>query len=133
MRQMRQGVFETNSSSMHSLTMCMKSDYDRWKTDDLFLFTGFDLWYPEENRPQKNHFYTKEEAIAFEKLSKYAPPEDFDWSDDENVMEMLHDNEWYDFDWWDDYYGSNYETFGDSLRTPSNEEVVVFGYYGYDG
>lgn len=29
-RQVRRGVFETNSSSVHSLTMCMESDYDKW-------------------------------------------------------------------------------------------------------
>ena len=34
-RQIRRGVFETNSSSTHSLTMCMKSDYDRWVAGEL--------------------------------------------------------------------------------------------------
>ena len=29
-RQIRKGVFETNSSSTHSLTICLKSDFDRW-------------------------------------------------------------------------------------------------------
>ena len=39
-RQIRRGVFESNSSSVHSLTMCMESDYDRWEKDNLYLFTG---------------------------------------------------------------------------------------------
>ena len=133
MRQIRNGVFETNSSSVHSITMCMKDEYDRWETDNLFLFTGGGYFYPENNRPQKNHFYTKEEAIAFERLSKFAPSENFDWSNDEAVMNMLHDNEWYDFDYWDDYYGNNYETFENSFITPSGEKVIAFGYTGYDG
>lgn len=30
-RQIIRGVFETNSSSCHSLTMCTQSDYDKWK------------------------------------------------------------------------------------------------------
>lgn len=34
-RQIRRGVYETNSSSVHSLTMCMKSDYDRWQNGEL--------------------------------------------------------------------------------------------------
>ena len=116
-RQIRRGVFETNSSSIHSLTMCMKSDYSRWA---------------EDNKPQKNHFYTKEEAITFEKSNKYAPSEDFDWNDEDAVMEMLHDNEWYDSDYWDDYYGSEYETFEENLTTPSGDEIIAFGYYGHD-
>lgn len=40
MKQIRRGVFETNSSSVHSITMCMKSDYDKWVAGELY----FD-WY----------------------------------------------------------------------------------------
>ena len=131
-RQIRQGVFETNSSSTHSLTLCSKSDYDRWSTDNLFLFTGSGWCYPDDNKPKENHFYTKEEAIAFEKSSKYPPSENFNWDDNEEVMEMLHENEWYDCNYWDDYYGCEYETFEDTYTTSSGEEVVAFGYYGHD-
>ena len=80
-KQIRRGVFETNSSSVHSLTLCMESDYDRWDKDGLFLFTGSGWCYPDENKPEKNHFYTKDEVIAFEKSSKYAPDKDFKDSD----------------------------------------------------
>ena len=45
---------------------------------------------------------------------------------------MLHDNEWYDSDYWDDYYGSEYETFEENLTTPSGDEIIAFGYYGHD-
>lgn len=132
-RQIRRGVFETNSSSTHSLTMCLKSDYDRWKTDDLFLFTGSGWCYPDDNKPQTDHFYTKEEAIAFEKSSRYAPSEDFNWNNEEEVMEMLRENEWMDYDYYDEYYCYEYETFSSTLTTPNGEEVIAFGYFGYDG
>ena len=130
-RQVRNEVFETNSSSTHSLTMCLKSDYDKWVDGEVLLFKGSGWCYPEDNKPQRNHFYTKEEAIAFEKSSKYPPSKDFDWTDEDAIMERLHENEWYDSDYWDDYYGSDYELFEDDLTTPSGEEVVSFGYYGY--
>ena len=39
-RQIRRGIFETNSSSVHSLTMCTQSDYDRWKNGELI----YDYW-----------------------------------------------------------------------------------------
>lgn len=39
-RQIRQGVFETNSSSVHSLTMCSKEEYERWENGELL----FDRW-----------------------------------------------------------------------------------------
>ena len=40
MRQIRRNVFETNSSSTHSITMCMQSDFDKWKDGKL----AWDRW-----------------------------------------------------------------------------------------
>jgi len=34
-RQIRRGVFETNSSSVHSITMCTSSDYEKWKNGEM--------------------------------------------------------------------------------------------------
>ena len=42
MIQIRQGVFETNSSSTHSITMCMKSEFDMWERGEVYLNDG--LW-----------------------------------------------------------------------------------------
>lgn len=77
-------------------------------------------------------FYTKDEAIAFKKSSKYAPDKDFDWNDEDAVMEMLHENEWYDYDYYWNEYCEYYETFEDTTTMPSGEKVVAFGYYGHD-
>lgn len=38
--QIRRGVFETNSSSVHTLTMCTDSEYQSWKNGDLI----WDTW-----------------------------------------------------------------------------------------
>lgn len=37
-KQIRRGVFETNSSSVHSITMCTRSDFDRWKDGELLFW-----------------------------------------------------------------------------------------------
>ena len=34
-RQIRRGVFETNSSSVHSITMCSEDEYDKWIKGEL--------------------------------------------------------------------------------------------------
>lgn len=34
-KSIRFGVFETNSSSTHSLTMCSKEDYQKWENGEL--------------------------------------------------------------------------------------------------
>lgn len=87
-RQIRRGVFETNSSSTHSITMCMKSDYDRWSNGEGFFYTGSDFGYPDNKTPQKGHFYTKDEVIDFLKVYKYCP-DNVDWEDEDEVKELL--------------------------------------------
>jgi len=39
-RQIRRGVFETNSSSTHSITMCSEEEYERWRKGGLL----FNCW-----------------------------------------------------------------------------------------
>ena len=47
-------------------------------------------------------------------------------------MELLHENEWYDSDYYWNNYCEEYETFEDTMVTQSGEKVVAFGYYGHD-
>ena len=122
-KQIRHGVFETNSSSTHSLTMMMKSDYDRWRFENLYLFNGWTYGW-EINKPIKNSLYTKEEVIEFVKNSKYY---DADYEiDDECIRE-------FDFVSFDDEGNDCLESFYDEFTTPSGETIVAFGEYGYDG
>ena len=41
-RQIRHGVFETNSSSVHSITMCTKNEFNEWilKNNDAIDFSN---------------------------------------------------------------------------------------------
>lgn len=128
-RQIRRGVFETNSSSTHSLTICLKSDYDRWTNGEVYLYKGSGWGYPDNSKPKKNGFYTKEECIAFLQSSKYPPEEDMEWNNEEVANEYFRDNDFYESDYNDD----NLEWFEDTFETPSGERVVAFGEYGYDG
>ena len=130
-RQIRRGVFETNSSSMHAIVMCMESDYDRWQEGYLYLFTGSGWCYPDNNKPEKNHFYTREEAIEFEKTDKYVR-EDVNWTDEEEVNEILHENEFYDYEYFWNEYCEDYEGYEETLTTPNGDKVVAFGYYGFN-
>lgn len=36
----REGVWETNSSSVHALCICNKSDYDKWLNGEAY----YDIW-----------------------------------------------------------------------------------------
>lgn len=121
-RQVRRGVFETNSSSTHSLTMMMKSDYDRWHKEQLYLYEGGYGW--DFDKPDKNQLYTKDEAVKFTKMNKYYKDED------EIDDEILRDA---GFISWDDEGSEYLEGFYQEFTTPSGETIVAFGEYGYNG
>ena len=122
-RQIRCSVFETNSSSTHSITMMMKSDYIRWGKENLYLYTGSGYSW-DFDKPVHNALYTRDEAIKFVKNSRYYKDE-YE-VDDEYIREM-------DFISSDDEGSYYLETFYDEFTTPSGETVVAFGEYGYDG
>lgn len=122
MRQIRRNVFETNSSSTHSLTMMMKSDYERWHSEKLYLYDGGYGW--EFNKPVLHRLYTRDEVIAFAKNNKYYTyTEDID---NDALKDM-------GFISWDDEGSEYLEGFYKEFTTPSGETIVAFGEYGYDG
>lgn len=48
MRTLRTGVFETNSSSTHSITMCTQDEYDRWKDGELYYLEDSERFVTKE-------------------------------------------------------------------------------------
>ena len=121
-------VFETNSSSCHSITMCMKSDYDRWENEGLLLYMGYGYGYAENNKPERNHFYTRDKAISFVKTSKYS--DNVDWDNEQKVNEILTDKEFFTCDYfWNEYCG-DCEGYEETMTTPNGDRVMTFGYYG---
>ena len=127
MRQIRHGVFETNSSSTHSITMCMKSEYDKWVNGELY----WNRW--------GDNFVTKDvvdKAIeeVREDFRKWEPDYiqgDEEW--EEKFTEYVNDDkQYYTYEEYCDYEYIDYEKFEETFKTPSGEEVVSFGYYGND-
>lgn len=129
-KQIRRGTFETNSSSIHAIVMCMESDYDKWKKGELLLYTGWGYGYAENNEPKENHFYTRDEAISFYKTSRYN--DNVDWDNEQKVNEILTDKEFLTYDYFWNKYCENYEDYEETLTTPNGENVIAFGYYGYE-
>lgn len=121
----RRGCFETNSSSVHSITMCMKKDYVEFTRGDKYLIK----WY---SAPKK--FMTFDEVIrwvadtrkldcdAVEELNKMYTNKDL-----EGVADYLRDYGIYSSSTYED---NDYEGFYEEFTTPDGETVVSFGYYG---
>lgn len=162
MKIIRNGVFETNSSSTHSITMCMKSDYEKWKNGELYYFegskTGFVTGEERDEIIRKNIIYNKlnidyyKKTITFKGITvhyedykdRYKKEETFYTK--ENLEEITQEeiNNYMEegidiceipctYKEWNEYYNDGRETYKDDFKTPNGEEIVSFGYYGYDG
>lgn len=121
----RRGCFETNSSSVHSLSMCMKDEYDEWENGNIY-YNKDSHWngYPE--------FLTKDEAMrCLKENNQYSYNHIIDDNlNHEDIDEVFRDCGIYSYDkFYDDI---DMETFYDEFTTPAGEDVVAFGYYGYD-
>lgn len=120
-KQVRREVFETNSSSTHSLTMCSGEDYDKWEKGEL-------LFWEDQDK-----FGTRESIIEEMKTMKWYDGSlrypDVNWENEDEVYDIFCDNgvktfeKYFEEEW--------YETYSESYTTPNGEEVVAFGYYGY--
>lgn len=127
MKTIRQGSFETNSSSTHSITLCMKDDYEKWKNGEMY-------WSRWNNELVSKEKVEKENAKAREDFIKENP--DFDENDEEWVEQLEEyindDRAYYTYDEFNDYDYLEYETYTQTYSTPNGEEIVAFGYYGSD-
>lgn len=157
MIRVRQNTFETNSSSTHSITMCMESDYMKWKNGELFL-TSDGKFVTEEGKNSIIRRKTFENKLDIDYGNKTITYENkvipyTDWQDrrdkvdalctPENLAKITEDdiNEYleacsYDIgvlsyeSYWDKT--DEYETYKEDFTTPNGEKVVAFVYYGND-
>lgn len=103
--QVRRGVFETNSSSVHSLCICSEDDYDRWKNDKLFYDYCSDELIENSYKVQES----RRECAECDGYNTY----------------MTYDEFW-------DYANKFDETYEKRYTHKSGDDIVVFGYYGFD-
>ena len=103
-KQIRFGMFETNSSSVHSLTIVNKEEFEKFKRGEL-------VWDK----------YNDELVEAHKNIVK---DEDSDEEDDDYEEGQYQD--------YNHLGGRYYETFTKSYKTKNGDEIVAFGYYGQD-
>ena len=129
--QVRRGVFETNSSSTHSITMCLESEYDKWLKGETFLFRYLYGYYDtdESKRPIEGKFYTKEQVVEFLKLKGYSE-EELNLKEEDEMEEIFSEEEFFNYSQYNNQFLSYYEDFKEKYQLESGENVVAFGYYG---
>lgn len=110
MKQIRNQVFETNSSSTHSITICTEDEYEMWKRGEVYWCRWYETFVSKED---------VEEGFNKNK-GRY---------DDFN--DYLYEEGLYTFDRYNN--DMEMETYEEHYQTKSGDKIIAFGYYGYDG
>lgn len=144
MIKVRKAVFETNSSSTHSITICSKKDFDDWKAGKCFYnvetetFVQQDLSKVDEYREEAIQQYrgTRDNdpySISWDSL----PPEQQEKYIEAHVKYRLEQNQnsYYNmtYDHYRYYHKEGCEYSEVFFKTEHGDEVVAFGKGGYDG
>ena len=146
----RAGIFETNSSSTHSLILCDVDEYELWVKGELLLNQYFEddyVWkhwdsdarkYVETTKGTPPQFVTSEQAAYYDENYPYPPPiENAYWGgwklEFETEEGKRADRKFLTFEEWQNSIEYDFNTFEGRYTTPRGEEVVAFGFYGYDG
>ena len=126
----RHGVFETNSSSTHSITMCLETIYDKWQNDELYFYDS--TYKLPKGRDQ---FFTWDDMLEFMRDALCVSEEDIQAlvdardNDDGDFRQLLHDNDFYTADMYEDY-NDDCEHYVEVFTAPLGERVCAFGYSG---
>lgn len=128
MKTIRYGSFETNSSSTHSITMCMESDFLKWKNGEMYWNRWDEKLVPKEE-VEKEFAKIREEFIS---ENPGFDENDEEWQEELEKYINEDGKTYYSYENFNDYDYMEYETYEDSFKTPNGETVVAFGYYGND-
>ena len=104
----RKSVFETNSSSTHSLTIVSKEEFEKFKKGEL-IFNKWESKLIEVTEEIKKNLLLAENGDDME--------EDFDEDDYESYENLG---------------GDRFETFEKNYKTKKGDEIVAFGFHGQD-
>ena len=135
-RQIRRSVFESNSCSTHSLTMCSEEEFEQWKNGELL----FDEW-GHESFVKANCLSDDDKKYAAQDYENHKDEFSKDWSDlSESAKEKYYtkyakENNVVDEDakTYEEWQCSELETFVDRYTSKSGDKIVAFGKNGYDG
>ena len=122
MKKIRRGIFETNSSSTHTLTICTEEEYKRYRDGEIGT-----LQYPslvEGTLYEGKKFFTKDEARNIE--IDYFERRGEEWDEEWVEQEIGYD---FTFSGSEADYMEQYE---EHFVTPSGDRMVVFGEYGWE-
>lgn len=138
MRQIRRNVFETNSSSTHSISITTKKMFDDWKQGKVKYNKWADTWLQAAELTEDDIINCIDEYMR-NKPSYYKNWNDLDEKDKQRELDAYASKHLKTSD--DGYTYSEYmnsisggcEYSCVSYTTEHGDEIIAFGYGGYDG
>lgn len=135
-RQIRRGVFETNSSSTHSLIMCSEEEFEAWKRGEvLFQKRG------KENFVSANNLSDSNKKRAEENYEENKDDFQKDWKDLSDEAKKKYYTKYAQESGIIDEDAKSYEqymndgcleTFVQRYTSKNGDKIVAFGEYGYN-
>jgi hypothetical protein len=148
MKVIRHSVFETNSSSTHTLTLIDEETYEAWKRGEMLYskrakaFTPLDKSIPECDWVKKYlEINTRKLDNGFVYQDKFYPTMQ-DVMDDVKIEDATiarftmneierHNADLYTYQkYQDEWRNDHLEPFSERYTTKSGDRVIAFGYYG---
>lgn len=132
--QIRQGVFETNSSSTHSITMCESSSFNKWKDGELYINLDKEgdeqfLLTDVAKKWNKDFILNNHDKITWFTKENY---EDYETDELGYVIDYEYARYCYiSYDQWCNMFNC-YEIYSNDYETKSGDKITAFGYYGHD-
>lgn len=137
-KQIRRSVFETNSSSTHSLTMCSKEEYDKWVNGELMfdryneVLVEMNIEITEHDKAEAKKLYERNKTKYWKEWNQLSEDEVNEW-----YYKYIYEHNKIDtrrYNTYDDFFEDEYlETYEERYTTKNGEVIVAFGHYGYDG
>ena len=142
----RKGVFESNSSSTHSLTFCTKEEYEKWRNGEI-LFDEYEEKFVTEptfstNKLKEEYLRYKTQKIAngllyqntyYKDMQELVDIVEIDEAALKSTEQSLKEQYVTYTKYWSNDGWSDLEGYVEYYTTPGGEEIVAFGKYGYDG
>ena len=143
MKQIRNSVFETNSSSVHTLSICSKKQFEEWQA-------GLIRYDPWNDTFSDNDIETleqiKKDAVEHYKQYKECDPytkkwDELDEGDRQRYIDLyvkqhlaeINEEKGMTWEYWRNYYHEYCEYSEKHYKTEHGDEIVAFGKGGYDG
>lgn len=139
MRQVRSSVFETNSSSTHSLTICSEEEFNNWKNGEL-LFDRYDeclvqnKFVFEMDKEASRDYYNTHKYTYYKDWEQLTEEEVNRWHESYAQMQKGKSEDSYRYqtyrEWYDEY--DDLERFHKNYTNPDGVKIIAFGKFGYN-